>query len=65
METLSNEWLAHQRKVVGAALENLAPRSNEKHLMFDTQDEGGRSRAHPFLAVKAKLALLGTDYYED
>ncbi len=26
--------------------------------MFDTQDEGGRSRAHPFLAVKGNPHCL-------
>ena len=30
--------------------------------MFDTQDEGGRSRPHPFLAVKEKLSLFAADY---
>lgn len=65
MKTLINYWLAHQSKSICSVQENLAPRSNEKHLMSDTQDEGGRSRAQPFLALKGKLSLFGTDYYED
>lgn len=40
--------------------------SNEKHLKFDTQDAGGRSRADPLLAEKGKkVSLLGADYGED
>lgn len=65
VKSLINDWLAHQRNGVCTVQEYLASRSNEEHLMFDAQDEGGRSRAHPFLAEKGKLALFGPDYFED
>lgn len=67
MKALINDWLTHQRKKkTSAPFRSISLCvSNEKHLMFDTQDEGGRSRAHPFWAVKEKLTLSGADYCED
>ncbi len=44
MKTLINDWLTHQRRGVCTVQEDLAPRFNEKHLMFDTQDEGGEEQ---------------------
>lgn len=57
-KTLINDWLAHQRRSVGAVQEDLARRSDEKHLMFDTQDEGGRSGAHPFFGCGGRARTV-------
>lgn len=54
MKTLINDWLAHQRKSFCTVQGYLTLRSNEKHLMFDTQDEGGRSRTFQFVGCEGK-----------